>query len=184
MDASAFSVAPAPAAPARPLRGGRRWPSRCASGLLYVSIGLALVVALAASFGLRTAVVLTGSMRPALAPDDMLLTKRIQAAEAKPGDIVSFAAPQAKGVIITHRVKRIAPAAGGQLAFVTQGDANNAPERWKIRPEGSMGRVVGVIPGVGALTGWTGDAAMRLAVFGFIGLLLLAYGLRWVWRDR
>lgn len=175
-----LSVAPRAATAAPRVRAGG-W-ARLTSVLLWGSVILALVVAGAAAFGIRTAVVLTGSMQPALDPDDMILVRATTAGEVRPGQIVSFSAPNGSGAVITHRIESIGPAPGGDLAFVTRGDANNTSERWTIDPDGSLGRVVGVMPGVGAATTWTGDPALRFAVFGLLGALLLVLGLRWIWR--
>jgi signal peptidase len=180
---SFVSVAPTVAPPrARPSARGPRWARLAATVLLCASLLLAAVVAGAAALGIRTAVVLTGSMRPAFAPNDMLLTERTAAAAVRPGDVISFAAPDQAGVVITHRVSSIAPVAAGRLAFVTKGDANNTAERWTIERQGTVARVMGVLPGVGALTEWTGRPTTRIAIFGLLGALLLWFGLRAVWR--
>lgn len=176
------SVAPAAAADAAAARVGAGGWARLTTGLLWGSVILALVVAGAAAFGVRTAVVLTGSMRPALDPNDMILVRATTASDVRARQIVSFAAPDGSGAVITHRVESVSPAPGGTLAFVTRGDANNTSERWTIDASGSVGRVVGVLPGVGAVTAWAGDPAMRRGVFGLLGALLLALGLRWIWR--
>jgi len=180
MDAGAFTVAPG--AGAAPRSAGPRWPSAAASVLLWSTVLLALTVAAGAALGVRTAVVLTGSMEPALSPGDMIVTQRVPAAEARTGDIISFASPREAGVVITHRVRKIGAGRDGRIAFVTQGDANNTPERWTIARDGTVGRVRGVLPGAGALTGWTGDPALRLLIFGLLGAGLLLVGLRWIWR--
>ena len=185
MHTGPFSVAPAAAADmARPLPRTRRRSGRIGTIVLSVSVLLAVIVALGAAEGVRRAVVLTGSMEPALSPNDLILTKRSQAADVRAGQIISFAAPGSSGVVITHRVRSAEPADGGRIAFVTKGDANDTVERWTIPADGTVARVVGVAPGVGAVTDWAGSASGRLFVFGFIGLLLLVIGLRWVWRER
>src|SRR4051794_27420766 len=98
-----------------------------------------MAVGAAALAGYRSEVVLTGSMRPTLSPNDMVVVHRIAADEMRIGDIVSFAAPHQKGIVITHRVRAIAPARGGRLAITTRGDANNTSEHWTIAPTGSVG---------------------------------------------
>jgi signal peptidase len=184
MDAGAFTVPPAPRvaesrpAPAAPGRAGR-----AATGLLWLAVALAVVVGIGAAMGVRTAVVLTGSMRPALSPNDLIITRQAKAADVRAGEIVSFASPTQPGIVITHRVRSIRPAAGGRLAVVTRGDANNTPEKWTIAPEGTVARVVGTVPRIGAITDWTRDPTLRLLVFGLFGGMALVVGLRWVWKS-
>lgn len=161
---------------------GRRWASRLATGVLCVVLVLAVAVGIAAALGYRTEVILTGSMRPALAPNDMVIVQGIAAREMRVGDIVSFAAPEQKGVVITHRVRKLGPKADGRIAVVTRGDANNASERWAIAPEGSVARVIGTVPGIGAITNWAGEPLLRVLVFGGFGLAILFFALRWIWR--
>src|SRR3954451_16163739 len=86
---------PAAVAPARRI-------SRVATVLLGLAVALALAVGAAAALGYRSEVILTGSMRPALSPNDMVLVHGIRASEMHVGDIVSFAAPGQHGVVITH----------------------------------------------------------------------------------
>jgi signal peptidase len=183
MDGGAFALPPAaPAAGdlARPAPG-RRWPGRAAGALLALALLLAALVGAGAALGLRIQVVLTGSMAPALAPDDMLIVERISAGEMRVGDIVSFAAPGQQDVVITHRVRGLAAAPGGGLAVETRGDANNTSERWTIPRDGVVARVEAVVPALGSLTRWARDPAIRLAVFALLGALLAWLGLRWVW---
>lgn len=184
MDAGAFSVSPVPrVAGDRPVAASAGWGSRAATVLLCLALALAAVVGIGAAAGVRTAVVLTGSMRPALSPNDLLITRTVRARDVRPGQIISFAAPEQPGMVITHRVRSIRAAGPGQLAVETRGDANNTSERWTIAADGTVARVIQVLPGVGAITDWAGDPTLRLIVIGLLGGLLLFVGLRWVWRD-
>jgi signal peptidase len=181
MWAGAFSVAPAPAAVPAAGAGRRAWAERATTALLVLAVLLALIVGVGAALGFRTAVVLTGSMRPALAPNDMLVTKRITPDQARSGDIISFAAPGEPGKVITHRVRSVRIAPDGRLAFVTQGDANNTAERWSIPADGKMARVVSVLPQVGTVTEWSSDPTTRTLVFAVLGAGFLLFGLRRIW---
>src|SRR4051794_22245588 len=157
MDAGAFALPPSAASHAEPPTEARRWPSRLATVLLCGAVVLAVAIGLAAAMGYRTEVILTGSMRPTLAPNDMVLVHGIAAREMKVGAIVSFQAPEQKGIVITHRVRSLGHTADGRIAVVTRGDANNTSEHWKIAPQGSVARVVGTMPNAGAFTNWAGD---------------------------
>jgi len=165
----------------RPAAPSRRWVRRATTAALGLAVALAIAVAVAASLGYRTEIVLTGSMRPTIAPNDMVLVHGIAARSMRVGDIVSFAAPDQKGIVITHRVRTLRRLAGGRIAVTTRGDANNTSEHWTIAPSGSVARVVATIPGVGAITDWAGNQLLRLLVFGIFGLAALVAALRWVW---
>lgn len=176
-----MAAQPLAVAPAAAIADRRAWADRAASAALAVAVFLAAVVAVAAASGLRTEVILTGSMRPTLSPDDMVLVHHIDASQMRVGDIVSFQSPENPDMVITHRVRAVRARPGGMLAVVTRGDANNTPERWTIARTGSVARVVATIPLAGRLTAWTGDPVARTALFALLGLGLAGFGLRKVW---
>jgi signal peptidase len=182
VDAGAFSLPPAAAAVRHRAPAPAGWASRLATTLLVLSLALGAAVAVAAAGGLRAQVVLTGSMRPALEPDDMLVVQRMAAAELRVGDVVSFAAPAQPGVVITHRVRSLDSTTGGRIAVETRGDANSASEHWTIARAGSVGRVEMVLHGLGALTAWARDPLLRSACALLLSVLLAFLALRWVWR--
>src|SRR5690348_17267519 len=99
-------VAPAPrSAPAHTVPAERsRFAGRLASGLLAIALLLAGVTAIGGALGYRGEVILTGSMRPALQPGDMVIADRVPARDLRRGDIVSF---DDKGRTITHRVTQV-----------------------------------------------------------------------------
>jgi len=87
--------------------------------------------------GYGNAVIITGSMEPAISPGDIVVIHKQDDYEV--GDIVTYMSNSA----ITHRI--VEKTADG---YVTQGDANNArdPEIEKSR---IVGKVTTVIPQVG-----------------------------------
>jgi signal peptidase len=176
-------VAPAPDAERilRPASGRERIAGRATTALLAISLALAAVVALGAVAGYRGEVILTGSMRPALDPGDLVVMRNTPAAELRPGQIVSFR--NRSGATITHRVRTVAAQRSGRLTVTTQGDANNAPERWDTTAGATVGRLVATLPQVGQVTRWTGSSTGRLLVLGAIGLLIAGYALRRIWSG-
>lgn len=71
-------------------------------------------------FGIRTAIVLTGSMEPTLQVDDFVITKRPK--EINVNDIISYKDENNKREVL-HRVIEIN---GDEI--ITQGDANNTQD--------------------------------------------------------
>lgn len=73
--------------------------------------------------------VLTGSMEPTYSPGDMIAVKAATVSEIQAGDVVTFQPNSGDPTLITHRIitKQMGDSKDGTL-FVTQGDANGAPD--------------------------------------------------------
>src|ERR1700760_810697 len=94
---------------------------------------------------------LTGSMEPTISPGDVVINEQIAPAEAKVGDIVTFRDPEQQSKLLTHRVVARRRIGGGRFAFVTQGDANNTQEHWRVPADGQIGKVLYTVPWVGRI---------------------------------
>lgn len=114
------------------------------------AVGLLLLTVATVPFGGRPATVLSGSMAPTLHRGDLVVALPIHPAQARSGDIVTFADPARPGRLITHRLVS-GEAEGARRAMVTQGDANAVPERWTVATDGRIGRVAYRVPLVGHL---------------------------------
>lgn len=126
--------------------------------------------------------VLTGSMSPAIAPGDIVIDERLPARHLRAGDIVTFADPERRGRMITHRVRRI-DVRGSEVAVVTRGDANTVDERWRTRAAGHVGRVVARVPYAGFLTSWIRSPHGRLLLLVVPAVLLAVLELHATWRP-
>lgn len=90
-------------------------------------------------FGYAIVTVLSGSMEPEFFPGDLLV---VHAQEPyRVGEIVTY---QAQGTFVTHRIVGL----DGEN-FLTQGDANNAPDGQPVSQSQIHGKVRLIIPGVG-----------------------------------
>ena len=89
-------------------------------------------------FGIGAAVVLSGSMEPALSVGDLLVVAEQD--EYSVDDVVVY---QDSGMTITHRIISIA-----EDEVITRGDANNTDDS-PIKPEQVRGKVVFSVPFVG-----------------------------------
>lgn len=116
--------------------------------------------------GYSTAVVVSGSMEPTLSVDDLLVIH--QESDYTPGDIITF---RSGSVLVTHRIVDETP-----QGFVTQGDANNAPDAQPVPPENIQGKVVTHIPFVGLVIGYL-KTPVGLTILVFLGLLTLEFPL-------
>ncbi|HEX5609665.1 MAG TPA: signal peptidase I [Solirubrobacterales bacterium] len=161
----------------RQLARGAGWAAVIAAAALVAAIALPLC------FGARPHTVLTGSMEPAISPGDVVIEERISPTSAEVGDVVTFRDPEDESRLITHRVRSIRRA-GSHLWFITQGDANNTTERWRIATGGDLGRVTYSVPWVGHVAVIT-RTPLGLALLLIVPLVLLgAEELVRIWRPR
>jgi signal peptidase len=133
------------------------------ASLLYVAMGY--------PFGWRALTVMSGSMEPAIRTGDVIVARQIPAAEAQPGQVVTFSDPSAQKKLITHRIKSVS-VVKGTARFVTQGDANTGVERWTVPADGSVGLVERRIPKIGYVAVWAHTRPGMLALL--IPLLAIA----------
>lgn len=96
--------------------------------------------------------VLTGSMKPEIPEDSMLLVQKADAASLQVGDVVSFFSPDPSlnGALNTHRIVDIAEA-DGSLQFTTKGDANLIEDQYPVDESRVVGKVIFVSTRLGKL---------------------------------
>lgn len=151
--------------------------------LIGAVFGLLAVVSGPALFGHRSFVVMSGSMEPTISTGDVVVDEQVSPLEVRPGDVITFRAPDSELSLITHRVLDVT-AEGAAVAFVTKGDANSARERWRIPAGGVLGRVRYKLPKVGYAL------ALARSPWGRVGLVLVpvltlaAWALRRIWRPQ
>ena len=168
------------AAVAVPLPRDRRWMGRVALAALVGAGAFALVVAGGVLTGHRALIVKSGSMAPAIETGDMVLVRSVAPTEVAPDDIVTFRDPSRNQELVTHRVVE-ARRTGGEVAFVTKGDANTGIERWSIDEQGTIGQVAVRIPKAGYVLSWLGMPYVRVGLMGIAVLVLATVGLRKIW---
>ena len=169
------------------MSGSRSIPRRVAGG-----VGWAIVVA-GAILGLLVAgplVVgdnphtdLSGSMEPTISPGDVVINEEIEPWEAKVGDIVTFHDPQDPAKLLTHRVVSTKDT-GSHIWFVTQGDANNTQEHWRVAATGQIGRLLYTVPWVGHLAVLARSKLGWALLIGLPLLLIMIEELVRIWRPR
>jgi signal peptidase I len=123
---------------------------RATTVLTALTVGAALLLVMARIAGLQPLVEQSGSMRPAIAPGDLVIVRTVHADALAVGDVVSFHDDTRAGALITHRVTAV-HRDGDLLAVATLGDANNAGEHWVAAPDAQLGRAVVVVPYTGAV---------------------------------
>lgn len=112
-------------------------------------------------FGTAGAVVVSGSMHPAIEVGDMVIIKEQDG--YKVGDIVTF---REGNMMITHRIIDSTP--GG---FITKGDSNTGNDG-EITLDRIEGKVIAVIPKIGLALGFL-QSPLGMLVLVIAGLLLI-----------
>lgn len=113
-------------------------------------------------FGYSTAVVMSGSMEPALSVGDLIFNHAQDGYAV--GDVITF---DGGANLTTHRI--VEAADGG---YVTRGDANNAADPDVVPPEAVVGKVVATISHVGDAVLFL-RSPIGLSILLFAGFLIL-----------
>jgi signal peptidase len=171
-----------------PSRGALGPAGRLAGWLLTLAVTVVVLGLLAITVGPRflpyqALVVESGSMAPTIPTGSVVFYTKRAATAVKVGDVIVFSKPGAANEKVTHRVYAVKRSATGRY-FVTKGDANGAPDDWRV-------------PAVG--TGWVAAAHLPYAGYALVdiqsplGRLLLllvpaallgAITLYEIWHDR
>jgi signal peptidase len=112
-------------------------------------------------------VVRSGSMRPTIPVGALAVYRPVSSTDLRVGDVIAFTRPGGTGEVVTHRIFKIEQD-GGKREFVTKGDANSAPDDWRVPATGTGWRYRFSIPAAGY-------ALVALAsTFGKVGVLGMA----------
>ena len=107
-------------------------------------IGLIAVWSSTGLLGFTPTIIASGSMQPTLNPGDIAIVVSTPSATIKVGDIIQYYTAEEP---IIHRVIDKYEA-GGTLWFITQGDANNAPDN-PVNQRQVTGKALFIIPKLG-----------------------------------
>jgi len=117
-----------------------------AGWIVTTVIAVAIIWFAVGLFPVHPATIISGSMRPTLDVGDVAIISKVSADTIKAGDIIQFR--EAEGITTVHRVVEIQEIEGNTV-FITQGDANRAPDTDPVIPENVVGKVIFNIPKVG-----------------------------------
>lgn len=106
--------------------------------------------------GRKVLTVISGSMEPAIMTGDVIIVEPLKPEEEiGEGDIITFWASDetsSSPMLVTHRVMGVIYVNDVPAAYVTKGDANNAPDLTPVTREQIVGRYRWRIPYYGYLT--------------------------------
>lgn len=151
--------------------------------VLAVVQGALLVLLLALVVGprllpYRTYAVLSGSMEPTIHVGSLAVLRPVDAGDLRSGDVITFDRPGSPGERITHRIVGIETDSTGSY-FLTRGDANGAPDPWKVPVSGTGYRYAFSVPLLGYVTG---GPAGRLGLLVVVAGIVAAKTLIGIWR--
>ena len=129
-------------------------------------------------FGFSSAVVVTGSMSPAIEAGDFIVCR--ESAGYRPGDIITFRSidPANYGEVVTHKVQELT-SYEGKDAYVTYGTANESADSYPALKEKVIGQYRFRLPKVGALFDYLkSPAGYFVLLFLPFFLLMLSQGIR------
>lgn len=114
--------------------------------------------------GIKTYVIISGSMEPNIKIGDIVITKSIKNKEEsiKVGDIISYRKGQN---VITHRITNIEKDENGILRIATKGDNNNTEDSERILINNIEGKVITIIPKIGYITLILKDKVLIILIF-------------------
>ena len=165
-------------------RRGRRALQLVVSLVFTLSAALVAVIAVGQATGAwRLAPVLSGSMEPNVPKGAMVVAEQVDIHHLRVGDVMLFNAPLEGHPPVVHRIHEILEV-GGEPAFRTKGDANDAPDAWTIHLHArKVWRVAHVIPYAGTVVGLLHQADLRVLVLAVGIATLTMTGLFAIWRD-
>jgi signal peptidase len=155
--------------------------------LVIVSLALAALAlaAIGPRLGLyRFETVLSGSMRPAFAPGDLIIVTPEPTRNVRVGQVISYQIPIADHHVESHRVIRVA-GSPDHLVIETKGDANPAPDPWRaklISP--TAWRLRMVIPKAGWVIIWFRQPTIQHLSLIILPILLAVWWLIGIWRPQ
>jgi signal peptidase len=145
-------------------------------GLLAVTLGVVATFAVSALFfHVRVSPVLTGSMRPAYSPGDVIITRPVNVHSLRPGDIAVFV-PPGESAAFAHRLTSVSEK-NGSVVVTTKGDANPSVDPWHAKLNGStVPKVIGTLPAIGRPVTWIHARWLPAAAIAVLGLLFTVVG--------
>jgi signal peptidase len=132
----------------------------------------------------RTVTMLTGSMRPLIPPGSVAVDVREPMSALRPGQIISFHAPEGGHPVVTHRVVSVQHR-DGQVLIRTRGIANSANDPWVAVVHGKdVWRVRAVVPHLGEGIRLLRSRGIHLVVAWLVPAGLLLWFLVGIWRPK
>jgi signal peptidase len=168
----------------RPESRLRRIATRIGAGVGIVLIFAVIAITIGPRFlPYQTYFVRSGSMEPTVHVGALVVLTKTNAEDLEVGDIITFENPDRPDTLVTHRIFGI-ESDQGQRVFVTKGDANSAPDTWRVPATGDGWKYAFNIPAIGFVFGYLGTPLARIALLAVPAALLGLLSLMDVWSPK
>jgi signal peptidase I len=157
------------------------WAALVAAGLIV--LGLLAVTVGPRFLPYQALIVRSGSMSPTIPTGSIVFYRQRDASKVKVGDVIVFAKPGQPNEKVTHRVYQIGSSPTGRY-FVTKGDANAAPDDWRVPALGTGWIAAFHVPAAGYALADLQSQLGRLLLLLIPAILLGAITLWELWRER
>ena len=150
----------------------KRILSAVSTVLVAVVVLFAVLLVGVRLIGLQVFTVLSGSMEPAYGTGSLIYVKKVDAADIKVGDVITFMLDA--DTVATHRVIEVIPDEEDPevIRFRTKGDANDSPDGGAVHCKNVIGEPVMCIPFLGYVANYIQNPpGMYIAIA--VGALLL-----------
>ena len=122
--------------------------------------------------GIFPMIVLTDSMAGTFNAGSLIVCGQVSAEDVRAGDIICFFDPSGNGTTTTtHRVQEVKNE-GGEISFVTKGDANNTADSKPVPADKLVGRYIFHIEGLGSVAMFM-QTTPGLIIFAVLPILVL-----------
>jgi signal peptidase len=142
-------------------------------------IAIAVYLFISPETGWRVDTVLSGSMEPHLKVGGVVVTRPVDTAEIKKGEIITFFSPL-NSKLTSHRVVDIEPTT--PLRFWTKGDANEEGDPFIVMEENLAGKVFLHIPYFGYVTTFLKSFLGMVLTLCVPALIVIILELRNIWK--
>jgi signal peptidase len=142
-------------------------------------IAIAAYLFISPEMGWRVDTVMSGSMEPHLKVGGVVVTRPVDTADIKKGDIITFSSPL-NGKLTSHRVVDIEPTT--PLRFWTKGDTNEEPDPFIVTAENLAGKVFFYIPYFGYVTTFLKSFLGLVLTLCVPALIIIILEFRNIWR--
>lgn len=139
-----------------------------------VVVVLAACVVVPQVAGATPYTILTGSMRPGMAPGTLVVVKPVDADRIAIGTVITYQLRSGDPTVVTHRVVAQGVKDDSTPIFRTQGDANDVPDPVWVRPVQIKGERWYAIPYLGHVSAAISGSQRRTATV-VVGVGLLGY---------
>jgi len=130
----------------------RGWQSAALAAVFVTLVTLATFLVSVWLLGWQLQHVESGSMSPTYPVGSLLVTAQVDPSSVTVGMPIVFEDPREPGRLVTHRVVGVAP--GGELMFLTRGDANATDDPAPVPARLVKARVLWHVTVLGAVLDW------------------------------